>query len=450
MSAFQLYIGGQRVEQFEDESVSLTQTIQDVRDISKVFTDFSKPFTLPASKNNNKIFRHYYRFNIENGYAFDARKKLDARIELNHNPFREGKIKLEGVDLESGRPKAYRVTFFGRTINLKDLLGDTDLSSLEWLTQFNTNYTGVKIRSTMIDENGLTFTVNDPRDTSETPAQLTFSKALIVPLISNTMRLFYDSSSGTSAQYNNSDGTPNAAAGGNLYPDGTSPYTSDNVHGVYYEDLTYAIKVHLIVKAIESLYPQIRFSDDFFNLTNSPETYQNLYMLLQNKEGRVFEEEDLTLTKHQIVGWNYKSEYDIRGYNQLFVTRYSGLQWIGTNNNYDAEVTAEFLTASNHPTFDLVVKQNGTEITRKTFEESNNVRDGSLSFIAEERYALYTFEIETLVPFTMDSFGLSLRVDNYPYSGGTINQNFTITTDIAFNITDNIPRIKIRLSNIII
>lgn len=443
MSAFQLYIGGQRVEQFEDESVSLTQTIQDVRDISKVFTDFSKPFTLPASKNNNKIFRHYYRFNIENGYAFDARKKLNARIELNHNPFREGKIKLEGVDLESGRPKAYRVTFFGRTINLKDLLGDTDLSSLEWLTQFNTNYTGVKIRSTMIDQNGLTFTVNDPRDTTESPAQLTYSKALIVPLISNTMRLFYDSSSGTNAQYNNADGTPNAAAGGNLYPDGSSPYTSDNVHGVYYEDLTYAIKVHLIVKAIESLYPQIRFSDDFFNLTNSPQTYQNLYMLLQNKEGRVFVEEDLTLTKHQIVGWNYKAEYDVRGLNQLFVTRYSGLQWIGTNYNYDAEVEAEFLTASNHPTFDLVVKQNGTEITRKTFQESNNVRDGRLSFIAEERYALYTFEIETLVPFTMDSFGLSLRVDNYPYSGGTINQNFTITTDIAFNITDNIPRIKI-------
>ena len=64
MSKFQLYIQDQRVELFDDESVSLTQTIQNIRDISKVFTDFTKPFTLPASDVNNKIFRHYYRFNL--------------------------------------------------------------------------------------------------------------------------------------------------------------------------------------------------------------------------------------------------------------------------------------------------------------------------------------------------------------------------------------------------
>ena len=52
MSKFQLYIESQRVELFDNESVSLTQTIQNIRDISKVFTDFTKPFTLPASDVN--------------------------------------------------------------------------------------------------------------------------------------------------------------------------------------------------------------------------------------------------------------------------------------------------------------------------------------------------------------------------------------------------------------
>ena len=69
----QLFIEGERVEFFNDETVSITQTIQNVKDISKVFTDFSKSFTVPASKTNNKIFKHYYNFDIENG--FDARKK---------------------------------------------------------------------------------------------------------------------------------------------------------------------------------------------------------------------------------------------------------------------------------------------------------------------------------------------------------------------------------------
>ena len=39
----------QRLDLFEDEQISLTQTIQDIRDIEKVFTDFSKSFSLPAS-----------------------------------------------------------------------------------------------------------------------------------------------------------------------------------------------------------------------------------------------------------------------------------------------------------------------------------------------------------------------------------------------------------------
>ena len=80
MQKLQLYIQCQRVELFDDETVSITQSIQNVKDISKVFTDFSKPFTLPATKSNNKIFKHYYNYNIING--FDARKRVTAEIEL--------------------------------------------------------------------------------------------------------------------------------------------------------------------------------------------------------------------------------------------------------------------------------------------------------------------------------------------------------------------------------
>ena len=138
MSKFQLYINNQRVELFDDESVSLTETIQDIRDVSKVFTDFTKPFNLPASDTNNKIFKHYYRFNISQGYTFDARKKISAKIELNTIPFKDGKIRLEGVDLENGKPRSYRVTFFGNTVNLKDVLGEDEISGLSWLSNFNT------------------------------------------------------------------------------------------------------------------------------------------------------------------------------------------------------------------------------------------------------------------------------------------------------------------------
>ena len=42
----------QRLDMFDDETITLTQKIQDVRDIAKIFMDFSETFTIPASREN--------------------------------------------------------------------------------------------------------------------------------------------------------------------------------------------------------------------------------------------------------------------------------------------------------------------------------------------------------------------------------------------------------------
>ena len=147
MQNLSLYIEGTKVDLFDDETISLTQTIQNVRDIEKVFTDFSKSFTLPASSTNNKIFKHYYNFDIIDG--FDARKKVASKIELNGIPFTAGRLKLEGVDLRNNKAYAYRVTFFGNTVNLKDKLGETKLSALTWLNNFAYDYDAASVRAIM-------------------------------------------------------------------------------------------------------------------------------------------------------------------------------------------------------------------------------------------------------------------------------------------------------------
>ena len=143
MQSIQLYIQGQRVDMFKDESVSITQSIKNVKDVAKIFTEFTKTFTLPASKTNNKIFKHYYNFDIIDG--FDARTKKSATIELNHLPFKKGKIKLEGVELKNRRPYAYKVTFYGNTVDLKDLLGEDKLNSLSSLNSLNETFSASDI-----------------------------------------------------------------------------------------------------------------------------------------------------------------------------------------------------------------------------------------------------------------------------------------------------------------
>ena len=255
-----------RVDMFKDESVSITQTIQNVKDISKVFTDFTKTFNLPASSTNNKLFKHYYNSDVVSPTNnllsdFDARIRRDAIIELNHMPFKKGKIRLDGVDMKNSKPYTYKVTFFGNTVNLNTLLGDDDLSNLDTeLESYDQTYSTSQLRSKLIS------TIGD----------------VIVPLITHTRRLIYDSSD--PAAYNGST---------NLDPEASTTLGKkiDNVHynasglqGLLLTELKYALRVDAIIQAIQSKY-SLTFSDDFFNSTNEP--YYNLFMWLHRKKGGI-------------------------------------------------------------------------------------------------------------------------------------------------------------------
>jgi hypothetical protein len=226
MQKLQLYISDTRVDLFKDETVSMTQSIQNVKDLAKVFTEFTQTFSLPASKTNNKLFKHYYNFDISGG--FDARNKVSSRIELNFIPFKKGYLKLEGVDMQKNKPYAYRVTFFGETVNLKDLLGEDELSSLVSLNSYNLTYSESFVFNYLRTYQG--------------------SGEVIAPLITHSKRLYYNSGSS-----NQGDGNLN--------------YQGGQQHGVLWSDLKYAIRLSEIVDAIESKYG-VTFSSDFFSSSN--------------------------------------------------------------------------------------------------------------------------------------------------------------------------------------
>ena len=75
---YQIYNDFTKLELFKDESVSITDTIQNVKDPAKIFAPFSQQFSVPASKHNNKFFKHYYNSEVVNSY--DARFQGDALI----------------------------------------------------------------------------------------------------------------------------------------------------------------------------------------------------------------------------------------------------------------------------------------------------------------------------------------------------------------------------------
>jgi hypothetical protein len=273
MVSVSLYIDGTKVDLFQDENISLTQSIQNVRDISKVFANFTQTFTIPASKVNNKVFKHYYNFSINNG--FDARKKVDASIELNYLPFQKGKVQLMGVNLKNNEVFSYRIVFFGEIVDLKDILGEDKLSGLGWLSNFSRTYSPANVLADL-QTDGVNITVGGT----------TYTDALCMPLITNTSQLFYDSV-GVPADYFNADGTINPL-GANIFVD-----TPAVDNGVYYEELKYAIRIYLIILAIEQSYPIEFDSSSFFKDTSNAQ-YYDLYMWLHREKGFAFKNTQVT------------------------------------------------------------------------------------------------------------------------------------------------------------
>ena len=64
----QIFIDGQRVDTSDSgQSVTIKKQVKDLKSLDKVFTSFSRSINIPASKTNNKIFKHYYNADIVSG-----------------------------------------------------------------------------------------------------------------------------------------------------------------------------------------------------------------------------------------------------------------------------------------------------------------------------------------------------------------------------------------------
>lgn len=321
MLNLQLYIEGQQVDLFDDESVTLTQTIQNVMDIEKVFTDFSKTFSVPASKINNKIFKHFHNPFIA---GFDARFKKEAELHLNYKLFKKGKIKLEGSTKKDNKADTYKLTFFGNTIALKDLIGEDKLDALSFINRyFSFQYTNTNIKLYM--ENGLDVLAEDEL----------IEDAIIFPLITHTKRLIYDS--GHDSTNINTETTNNIA------------YINDSNYGLEITQLKPAIKVHAIIKAIESQY-NLEFSKDFFSTTN--DVYSKLYLWLHNKTG--------ALTTTGEINQSFAENFAMENNDGGVEIKPNGFE-LTRNNSKGLNIAVR--PTSNNP-FNVVVYRDGEELAR--------------------------------------------------------------------------------------
>jgi len=284
-----------RVDLFDFEDINYTTRVADIRDIGKVLTDFTHSFTVPASKSNNLIFKHYQNFDILDG--FDARYKRDAIIKINGIDYRKGQVSLNKTNSQKGNLYSYSLTFYGKTVSLNQLFGEDELQSLygagTCLDDFNHDLDG--------DYVSKGFGEGYVYDESTGDLDRAFSGAnydYCFPFISADDYHYYDSADGPSPK-------DNGNLSRNIHPSSTYNASIEQYTGVRAFALKPAIKVKWLIKSIEQKY-NINFDNSFFN-DSSNDVFDELFLWLNRETGRIDEQVGETITQLDMNDFSYSS-----------------------------------------------------------------------------------------------------------------------------------------------
>jgi len=249
-----------RFELFNDEAISITSSIQNFRDLGKIFTDYSKSFTIPASSHNNKIVHHWYNSEVgetvidsplDLDNAFDHRITYYGYIEIDTIPFRFGKWSLKGSKKVNNKIESYSIDFKGNLVQLKERFKDDKLNTLSTIVD--------DIRVSLYDELNHGWTLGEVKDrvVSATQTPVTY------PIIGTKRKFYLDS--GTPAQ-------DISHASGKLM----------------FNEIFPAVQVTKILEYIQTCYG-IQFDGAFIE----SQTFSKLYLYCKNQEELVIKSQQL-------------------------------------------------------------------------------------------------------------------------------------------------------------
>ena len=406
---YQIYNDFTKLELFKDESVSITDTIQNVKDPAKIFSPFSQQFSVPASKHNNKFFKHYYNSEVTNSY--DARFLGDALIQLNGTNYKKGSFRLTSVDLKNNVAYSYKLVFTGETVEFKKILAENELSSLELPESLNFEYTSSFVKGRFGSTSAITPTQQD----------------LIFPLITHSKNMRYG--------YNGNAGYKDAI---------TNTFLN-------YADIKPALRAKVIIDAIESNYPQIKFSNTFFNSFY----FKKLYLWLHKEEGFMSNAEEggevtsIVKTWHTGLGdleYDFVSGDEIRPadpemnpYNNFDFNSYMEFDFYLTVNVLAGQsYTVEFRRISDNRLFGERQGTGSQTLDRLTVNPQD-WGEGFIDFkiiITSENTLAISQDLEVRRVYNNGSGGRSTRATGFYYAAAPTDANIV-------DISSQMPKIKI-------
>ena len=394
MIKIELYIENKKADMFNDVSVTIVDSIKKAQDVGQMFTSYTQQFKLPASRVNNKIFKHFYRFDIVLG-GYDGRRKHSALIKLNGADYKKGYIKLNEVDLKDNKAESYNVQFFGEMTSLKDQFGEDLIEQLDSLNKFNHTFNIANVRGGM--ETSLIYNsvteVMDINSSSVAPGEIVY------PLITHTKGLRFSTTNGLR--------------------DVTNPSTGDRLD---YIDLKPGLQVREILTAIEAKYG-LTFGGDFIDTS----LFKQIYIWCHKVKGGM-ETDDPTTNIAQL-------EFDIESLTKLTIIP----DPIVDDISYDVEVYDQI--DANDPNGDLQDwdKTEAVNCGHITWDPNNthHILTYALGFLSR-RYTKYTgtVTITPVISFGVDYTFKFFDNENDPWINATVTGGGTSSAE-AFTISSD-------------
>jgi len=315
--------GTEVLDMFKDEGISIKTMVKDMNDPKKLFTDFSRSFTVPSSKQNNKIFKHYYNLDIKNG--LDTRELVPAKILMGNATYKVGNLRVDSSKMRYGIADNYKVTFIGKLSELARQIGQDKLNVLDFSSLNLPEYD-------FIDE------ITD-----------TTKRDLMFPVSSRSDRFLADSVTRSLGV----EGATNIA-----FSD--SVFASD--YGVKERDLVAALSVGAIIDKIEA-----RYGFNFTGVLNDATYVRDLYLWLHQTEKQRQGErytaflQNLTTSSASDGFLNTSTGLTFNPYSQI-------PDWDGTQNRWRLNVRGTFVGNCT-----VRLRRNGVIV--KTSETSNEPTD---------------------------------------------------------------------------
>ena len=395
------------LDMFGDESISIKTMVKDLSDPKKLFTAFSRSFTVPASKKNNRIFRHYYNIDITNG--LDSRELIPAKILMNNTTYKVGNISIESVRMNAGVAVHYKIKFVGKLSELARKIGQDKLTDLDW-SAFN-----------IAD-----FDAFDEFDKgSSYGASTTWD--LLFPLASRSNRFLFDS--GTSSL--GIEGARNVAFVNSIPQDD---------YGIRAQDVIGTLRVGKILQEIESTYG-FTFTGAFTN-----DYIQDLYLWLQKPDKERTGDEGTQLATN--LQWASGDS------DTTLVSRTNG------EGKFENRYNSIYSRTHSNSTHEFHIRVSGTftgDCTIRLLQDGNQVAETSSSttpsewmFVDRRTSHIWTVEVVTSGSLTVDLVVEFSKYDKVlsgspalAYSFSQVEESFVFGNADNYKITDNMPDLKV-------